>query len=197
MTGRRLASIFGLVLGVISFFLPLVTVSAPPLGNEMRWSGYSIVAGLTGLGSENFYDVAAAVIYGGDETASDSGNPPKKGPSDVGQKPGALAAFTSIIAVGVSYCILLAVAITVLIKYSARTVLRFSGAGFAVTCFALVSTFILADQLQAHETGTFAAERGLVRIDVGYGLYLLVAAFALLLVLQRLAALDRLLSSPE
>jgi len=66
---------------VISFSLPLVTVSAPPLGNEMRWSGYTIVTGLVGLASENFYDVAATVIYGDDKSASDSGNPSKERPS--------------------------------------------------------------------------------------------------------------------
>jgi len=49
-----------------------------------------------------------------------------------------------------------------------------------------------SDHVQMHEGGTSA---GLVRIDVSYAPYLLLATFALLLVSQRLVGLDRLLVS--
>lgn len=196
MTGRRLFSIFGTLLGVITFFLPLIVVSMPPLGNEIRWSGYSVVSGLVGFTSDNFYDVAATVIYGDDEPVPDSSNQLRKESRD-SQRSGGLAALASIVSAGISYCALLCVAAMALIKYSPRITLRISAVGLVASCLALVSTFVFADQLQSNRVGAFSAERGLVRADVGYGLYLLVAAFALLLVVQKFIALDRLFSSSE
>jgi hypothetical protein len=195
MPGRKLASIFGLALGAISFFLPLVTLSQ--LGNEMRWSGYTVVSGLTGFTSEHFYDIAAEVVYGGGGSTNTSANAARGATSSSGEKTGAPEAIASIVLVAASYCLLLAIAVDVFVKYSPRIVGRLCAVGFAAAAIALASTFMLADRLQEQGSGTFAAERGLVRIDVGYGLYTLLAAFALLLVFQRLAVLDRLLSSPE
>lgn len=195
MPGRKLVSIFGLALGAISFFLPLVTLSQ--LGNEMRWSGYTVVSGLVGFTSEHFYDVAAEVIYDGSGSTNASENAPRGATSSSSEKTGAPEAITSIISVAASYCLLLAIAVAVLVKYSPRIVGRLCAVGFAAAAIALTSTFILADRLQERGGGTFAAERGIFRIDVGYGLYVLLTTFALLLVFQRLAVLDRLLSSPE
>lgn len=194
MTGRRLASLFSLMLGVISFFLPLITISLPPLGNEMRWSGYTVTNGLIGVTSTNFYDIAAIVVYGNDDSVS-SNEQSKMMPRAKEETHGASTPLISIIATGFSYAVLFTLGIIILIKYSTRITFWFSAAGFIATCIALISTFMLADQLQAPEVGSFAVQRGLVRIDVGYALYLLIAAFALSMIFQRLALLDRVLTS--
>ena len=154
------------------------------------------MSGLVGFTSENFYDIAAGLIYGGDQSTTDSHTPVGQKPHDV-ETSAPIVAMTSLVSSGASYCALLAVAIVILMRYSPRTVLWFSAAGVATSCLALVSAFIFADQIQSRGADTFAAMRGLVRIDVGYGSYLLIAAFALLLVLQRVVGLDRLLSSAE
>ena len=156
----------------------------------MSWSGYTLVSGLVGFTSENFYDVAAKIVYGGSDATKES----TSAPSSSGEKAGAPEAVTSIISIAASYCLLLAAAVAVFVKYSPRVVGGMCAFGFAAAAIALTSTFILVDRLQAP---TFSEGRVLFRIDVGYGLYVLLAAFGLLVVFQRLAVLDRLLPSPE
>jgi hypothetical protein len=143
MTGRRLASIFAIVLGVISFFLPLVTVSAPSLDGELRWSGFTVSSELLGITSEHFYDIASAIVYGGDDTS-------RTGESDSTRSAdthGAYAAFTSICALALAYLIFVLVVATVLFKYSPSWVSRFSISGFLTAAVGLIATLIKSRQL--------------------------------------------------
>ncbi len=193
VTGRRLSSVFGLVLGLISFFLPLLTVSAP--GNEMRWSGYTIVSGLVGFASENFYDIGTALVYGDSDSTPDSGGQKQADTSD-SHGLAVFLAISSFASICASY-VFLVIAAILLMKYSPKTMFRLATTGLATTSVALMVTFVFVEQIQSRGAETFASQRGLARIDVGYGLYLLLGAFAVLLVLQRVAALDRLLAPAE
>lgn len=192
MAGRKLASIIGLAVGLFSFFMPLVVVSMAA-DTELKWSGYSVLSQFVGFSSEHFWDIAAELVYGsGSETDSKSADP---GSTSNGGEGGVVAGFTMLITTGISYCILIVLAVVIGAKFSPRRVSRLSVAGIIAASVALISFFVLADTSVAHYGG--AAERDVLRLDAGVGQYLLLTSFAILFIVQRLAVLDRAFATPE
>jgi hypothetical protein len=192
MTGRRLFSVLAIALGIVSFFLPVVRVTTLAHGPELRWSAYGVASEVVGVASENFYDVAAAIVYGrtGDdrEPVRSTSQPPS----------GYSVVLAGVAATVISYCILVSALVLVLYRYSPRRVNRVAVIGLGATALALIATLIVAGEpIRPPDMGYVANVPGMIRMEVAYALYVLLVAFLALVLVQRAAALDRIFSPPE
>lgn len=192
MQGRKLASGAALLIGVVSFFMPLVIVSVGSQG-DLKWSGYSLTTQVAGFASENFWDIATTIVYGNDSASTSSNIHASAGESASSEgMAGPIAALAMLIAVVVAYCDLIALTLMVAARYSPRGVSGISLVGLLAAVVALISFFILADASSAHYGG--AAGGWIVGLNAGTGLYALVGCFVAVFLVQRISAFDRILS---
>lgn len=194
MTGRRLGSIAGVLVGITSFFLPLIVISLASQA-QLKWSGYSLTTQIVGFTSENFWDIATDLVYGNESGAETKSAAPVNAEPHTGSTTGVATAFTMVAMIAVAYVLLIVLCIVVLAKYSPGRVSGLSLAGLVAALVALISFFIFADSSSEHFGG--ASTGGISNIDAGVGLYTLVACFLLIFLVQRLSVLDRALTAPE
>lgn len=214
LRGRKVVSWIGVGLGVLAFFLPLVSIHAPIVG-DLQWSSYNVVSEV--LGSSNNSDSPsfskmvssqesqhAARAPSSDANANASSSRPN-GDIPLGMR---LAVFFPV-AVLWCYVTLVGTVMPLLFSYSPKTVAFVNGLGLVGAAYSLISVFLLDDAVKTQmrqsmertQSSPFAAFGtalvASIHIQPGAGLYFLLACFVCLLLVQYVAALDRLTLQAE
>ena len=218
--GRRLFTWVSLGIGALAFFLPLVSVRAPIVG-DLQWSTLNIISEMFGASEKGKPSFSRIVSKPTSEMSSeaqdsevnskaknsvlnsevqDSKQRASRTEIPVGLRLAAFFPFT----VAFCYMSLVAACITVVFAYAPRTIVLFSFLGLASALYSLIAVFLLSDSLQSQmrqsmagtESNIFSALGQVltqsVRVEPGLGLYSLVLCFLSMLLVQYLSGLDRL-----
>ena len=198
LRGRMLFSWVSIVLGVLAFFLPLVSVHAPIIG-DLSWSTLNIVSDALGS-TENNKNESPSFSQIVKRSAQPSGSSTEATEMPLGMR---LATFFPF-AVLFCYMALVVTVFFILVAYSPRTIAFLSGLGLCSAFYSLIAVFLLEDALKGQmkqsmtgmESNAFSAFGNAllqsISIQPGAGVYLLVGCFALMFIIQYLPALDRL-----
>jgi hypothetical protein len=200
-------------LGVLAFFLPLVSIHAPIFG-DIQWSSYNIVSDVFGSSNKSDSPSFSKMVsrQESEPAASASStnahaNPSSRPDRDIplGMR---LAVFFPV-AVLCCYVALAGTVVLLLFSYSPKAVAFVSGVGLVAAVYSLIAVFLLDDALKTQmkqsmegmESNPFAALGtalvASIHVQPGAGVYLLVTCFVCLFLVQYVAALDRLTLQAE
>ena len=199
-------------LGVLAFFLPLISIHAPIIG-DVQWSSYNVVSEVFGSSKESdspsFSKMVSRQESEPSTKASPSGAdvPSSKAARDIplGMR---LAAFFPV-AVLCCYIALAGTAFLLMFSYSPKAVVSVNTLGLVAAVYSLISIFLFDDALKTEmrrsmtgmESNPFAALGSAlvasVHVQPGAGVYLLVGCFVFLSLVQYVTALDRLTLKAE
>ncbi len=178
--------------GVLTFFMPLVTVTAPIVG-KVEWSSLNIVSGIFESKANEHPSFRKLAEHSSQDSASVSW-----GVRQVVGFPFAILG---------AYVFLVAVSTAQLANTSKSFKESLSIVGMVCSLYALVSLYVFSDAYQRELQASFRGDKGAslgaafgqamarsIRVDPGSGLYLLAVAMVLLFLVLRLEVFERLLT---
>jgi hypothetical protein len=201
---RKAFTIAVVALGCLSFFLPVISIQAPIVG-KMEFSPFNIVSRIASSSSQkspSFTDVTAMTKEVSKSEASSPSSIQKSNPVPLGIAvipfmPGEVA---------IAYLSLILIVFGLTVNPLQQNIRIAAVVGLAASVIALVSIYLFSDAIQSSMAANFntpemrdnpfaALGQALVQsvhVDPGSGIYLLVSAMAVMLIVCQFSRLDRL-----